>query len=166
MKYNVDKFFTGHTHVKIDLHPFVELPSFLGAKNLVARCGFKITDIRATRLPNGFIAITLNWDSNALAQGGFSYAARGCRSYGYDCVTMELEFPSVKYRWVSTSGAKRRYQSPFCLTVGLRAESDIGLEYGPLWFQNLKYGAVCYFGPKGWDYESKGIQFFNFEEPQ
>jgi hypothetical protein len=144
------------------LSPIIELPEHhMGAMNLLSKYNFRITDTEFSRHSNGFLSVTVNWTAD---DPMFKYGVLGCKTYGWSDVSVEIEFPSAKYRW-RTGAAGCRFISPVRLIVGVQRlhpkkeiQSTGKLGYEPLFFRNLKWGVEVWFAPRNWEkYDTRKV---------
>ena len=151
---NFSKFKTKEVNIK----PFIDLPTLGTSERKAELCGFKITELYADELFNGIICVGLSWTANERAAGGFKMGVLGCKTYEWDATSLEIQFPSVKYNWYSQT---RRNIAPYEIEISIQTIDGSKIKYEPMFFQNLKYGASVYFGPKGWNYLDKARHLFS-----
>lgn len=127
--------------------------SYLGDKAF-KKIGFKVTDVTLTKLKGGWLAVTVNWDSNDGEHYKIKYGVNGGASYGYSDKAIVIDFPQLKYRFRTKTNS---FTTTSQINIGIQTINGHALNYEPKFFENLKYGVTVYFAPKNWGKINKEI---------
>lgn len=126
---------------------------------------FKFLKPLARLHSNGFVSVTVDWTNLSCTDfPKFKYPNLIHRCYGGDVMyskkrylniqTASFEFPELSKE--DTEGLR-----PFWFDIVLGAENEEdekANQYDYLFFEQVKYGVVCWFGPRGWEDWTNTIQ--------
>jgi hypothetical protein len=107
---------------------------------------------------NGFISVRLDWNNKGSEEFyKFKYAKLAHRSYGgtffvkkkkyFNIICASFEFEDV------IEDCENLNITPW-FNVSIASETEEGSfeeEFDYIFFENLKYGIICWFAPKGWE---------------
>lgn len=110
----------------------------------------KIQNIFAEKLQNGFLSVSINWESNSDNR----YVVEGPTTFGYAESSVTLHFPNINYSYKNQPDLT----FPAFIEVGfeLLDESDAlsidePIQYTYLFMVRGKYYVRVYFAPKNWN---------------
>ena len=135
-------------------------------KEYEQKFNIKFLKPRVSKHTNGFISVQLDWKNAgsdeffnfrnvALAHHSYGgYARRGKRDECYNIVTASFEFPELEKLIEKFNKSKEEYITPWIsisLTTAKKNAFKEGYEYNYEFFNNTKYGLICWFAPKNWE---------------
>ena len=131
------------------IKPFVELSCGDEAQSVIKKHGLEIKSVECLKLKNGFIVVCVHW-KNPTCEAKYAVDGGSGSVNNYE-VWKSLKFPNLKFRYPDFD-----FDSTIELQVGLQKLNENGepegeLGYNSMYFQNLKYGAAVYFGPRNWN---------------
>jgi len=135
-------------HTSLDIYDHQEVKAF----------GFEVTRIVQLQLKNKMIAVVVDWTAKNEYIHLFKYATDNGKTY-YTYNSQNLRFDLAKFEHTYKNDSKPTTLN-FELDVHIQdpEKPNKRCEYSPIFFQNLKYGAIVYFGKPDWeDTESQKV---------
>lgn len=143
------------------IRTIVEIKDDDDCKKIVEKLKFQITSVCLYELPNGFLALSVDWKAEGENYTAVKYAQQDIQSSSYllnnwkeSSFTIRFS-DDLNYTWKTESGED--IEDFFSIDIGLRFNTSFNKQYDYVCFHNTKYGIIAYFAPKGWNYESKII---------
>jgi hypothetical protein len=115
---------------------------------------------------NGFISVQLDWENNGnvdfcdfkyVKLAHYTYGGFACDSTrkGHGIVSASFEFTELcdEIEKINMKG-RDEYITPWftiALTTAKKNSFKQGYEFDYVFFNNTKYGLICWFAPKGWE---------------
>jgi hypothetical protein len=138
---------------------------FSNLKEYEQRFQIKFLKPKISKHTNGFISVQLDWTNagNAeffkfkrvdIAHSSYGGYVAPVKRKNYNVVTASFEFPELEKLIEETNKSKEQYITPWIsisLTTAKKNAFKEGYEYNYEFFNNTKYGLICWFTPKNWE---------------
>ena len=126
---------------------------------------FKFLKPKLLKHSNGFISVQLDWTNLECEEFyKFKYIELAHRIYGgsiqqgkrsyYNAVTASFSFPELETEIDEFNKNKDQYICPWfniSIAVAKKNAFQKDHEFDYIFFENTKYGLICWFAPKGWE---------------
>lgn len=140
-----------------------------GHKDFEKKFKFKFSEPEIRIHDNGFISVRLDWVRKRTCDDfyKFKYANLAHRSYGGSFVVKRKKyFPIVSASFEfedANEDCKNLNITPW-FNISIASETEegsLGEDFDYIFFENLKYGLICWFAPKYWENWGKAKPFKN-----
>jgi hypothetical protein len=129
-----------------------------GCKDFEKKFKFKFFKPEIHVHTNGFISVRLDWGNSKCDEfSRFKYVKLAHRSYGGDFFVKRKQYfnivsASFEFEEVIEDCEKLNITPWFSVSLSSETEEESFNEnFDYIFFENIKYGLICWFAPKGWE---------------
>jgi hypothetical protein len=138
---------------KPHIKPFIQFDSAKGAENLLTAHGFEITALHLDKTKEGWLRLYVTWKASK-EEYRFRRPSHVATTFSATERYFSFDFP-LQYR-------THKNRHPLGFQAGIYHSQNKAIAYSPKFIENIKYGLILWFSPKGWNSGKSDQELFQW----